>query len=105
ISASVVIGEGLKDSAPRIFKGEQLGSWLPGTTRFDIALDPIDGTTNIAKGAPNSISCIAAAIPHEETKSALKDIPSFYMKKLAYGQEIVRYMLRNAGAQSMMLNA
>jgi fructose-1,6-bisphosphatase II len=27
------------------------------------------------------------------------------MKKLAYGQEIVRYMLRNAGARSMMLNA
>jgi fructose-1,6-bisphosphatase II len=96
---------GIKDNAPGIFKGEQLGTWLPGTTRFDVALDPIDGTTNIAKGAPNSISCIAAAIPHEHTKSALKDIPSFYMKKLAYGPEIVRYMLRNAGAQSMMLNA
>lgn len=105
ISAQVVIGEGIKDNAPGIFKGEQLGTWLPGTTRFDVALDPIDGTTNIAKGAPNSISCIAAAIPHENTKSALKDIPSFYMKKLAYGPEIVRYMLRNAGAQSMMLNA
>jgi fructose-1,6-bisphosphatase II len=105
ISAEVVIGEGIKDHAPGIFKGEQLGTWLPGTTRFDVALDPIDGTTNIAKGAPNSISCIAAAIPHEHTKSALKDIPSFYMKKLAYGPEIVRYMLRNAGARSLMLNA
>lgn len=105
ISAQVVIGEGIKDNAPGIFKGEQLGSWLPGTTRFDIALDPIDGTTNIAKGAPNSISCIAAAIPHEHTRSALKDIPSFYMKKLAYGPEVVRYMLRNAGATTMMLNA
>jgi fructose-1,6-bisphosphatase II len=105
ISAEVVIGEGIKDNAPGIFKGEQLGTWLPGTTRFDVALDPIDGTTNIAKGAPNSISCIAAAIPHEHTKSALKDIPSFYMKKLAYGPEIVRYMLRNAGARSLMLNA
>lgn len=105
ISAEVVIGEGIKDNAPGIFKGEQLGTWIPGTQRFDIALDPIDGTTNIAKGAPNSISCMATAIPHEHTKSALKDIPSFYMKKLAYGPEIVRYMLRNAGASSMMLNA
>lgn len=105
ISAEVVIGEGIKDNAPGIFKGEQLGTWIPGTQRFDIALDPIDGTTNIAKGAPNSISCMATAIPQEHTKSALKDIPSFYMKKLAYGPEIVRYMLRNAGASSMMLNA
>jgi fructose-1,6-bisphosphatase II len=105
ISAEVVIGEGIKDNAPGIFKGEQLGTWLPGTTKFDIALDPIDGTTNIAKGAPNSISCIAAAIPHEHTKSALKDIPSFYMKKLAYGPEIVRYMLRNAAPKSVLLNS
>ncbi|MGZ5005291.1 MAG: fructose-bisphosphatase class II, partial [Chthoniobacterales bacterium] len=28
---------------------------------LDIALDPIDGTTNISKGMPNSITCIAAA--------------------------------------------
>ncbi|PYM04989.1 MAG: hypothetical protein DMF13_00160, partial [Verrucomicrobia bacterium] len=28
------------------FKGEQLGTWLPGTPQFDIAIDPIDGTTN-----------------------------------------------------------
>jgi fructose-1,6-bisphosphatase II len=105
ISAEVVIGEGIKDNAPGIFKGEQLGSWLPGTTKFDIALDPIDGTTNIAKGAPNSISCIAAAIPHQHTKSALKDIPSFYMKKLAYGPEIVSYMRRNAAPKSVLLNS
>jgi fructose-1,6-bisphosphatase II len=104
ISAEVVIGEGIKDNAPGIFKGEHLGTWLPGTTRFDVALDPIDGTTNIAKGAPNSIACIAAAIPHQHTRSALRDIPSFYMKKLAYGPEVVRYMLRNAGATSVMLN-
>jgi len=105
ICAEVVIGEGIKDNAPGIFKGEQLGTWLPGTIRFEIALDPIDGTTNIAKGAPNSIACIAAAIPQEHTKSALKDIPSFYMKKLAYGPEVTRYMLRNAGANALMLNA
>src|ERR1700745_665030 len=49
-----VIGEGIKDDAPGIFKGEQLGMWLPGAPQFDIALDPIDGTTNISKGAPNS---------------------------------------------------
>src|SRR3979409_286173 len=61
ICGEVVIGEGIKDDAPGIFKGEQLGTWVPGAPQFDIAIDPIDGTTNISKGAPNSISCIAAA--------------------------------------------
>src|SRR6202165_678620 len=92
ICGEVVIGEGIKDDAPGIFKGEQLGTWLPGTPPFDIAIDPIDGTTNISKGAPNSISCIAAASPEEGGKVALRDVPSFYMSKLAYGPRVIQYM-------------
>ena len=92
ICGEVVIGEGIKDDAPGIFKGEQLGTWLPGSPQFDIAIDPIDGTTNISKGAPNSISCIAAASPEEGIKVALRDVPSFYMSKLAYGPRVVQYM-------------
>jgi fructose-1,6-bisphosphatase II len=92
ICGEVVIGEGIKDDAPGIFKGEQLGTWLPGTPQFDIAIDPIDGTTNISKGAPNSISCIAAASPEEGIKVALRDIPSFYMSKLAYGPDVIEYL-------------
>src|SRR6185369_13444366 len=63
ICGEVVIGEGIKDEAPGLFKGERVGMWRIGAPRFDIALDPVDGTTNISKGMPNSISCIAAAIP------------------------------------------
>src|SRR5467141_1988430 len=92
ICGEVVIGEGIKDNAPGIFKGEQLGTWYPGSPEFHIAIDPIDGTTNISKGAPNSISCIAAASPEEGVKVALRDIPSFYMSKLAYGPRIIDYM-------------
>jgi fructose-1,6-bisphosphatase II len=91
ICGEVVIGEGIKDKAPGIFKGEQLGMWLPGSPPFDIAIDPIDGTTNISKGAPNSISCIAAASPKEGVKIALRDVPSFYMSKLAYGPSVIQY--------------
>ena len=58
---SVVIGEGIKDNAPGIFLGEKLGTWLEGSPRFDIALDPIDGTSNIALGLPNSISVMAGS--------------------------------------------
>lgn len=102
ICGEVVIGEGIKDNAPGIFKGEHLGTWRPGSVKFDIALDPIDGTTNIAKGSPNSISCLAAANPDRDAGAALKDIPSFYMMKLSYGPRVVRYMQRT-GINSVKL--
>src|ERR1700688_1873996 len=94
ICGEVVIGEGIKDDAPGIFKGEQLGTWLPGSHKFDLALDPIDGTTNVAKGLPGSICCLAAASPEGNTEASLKDIPTLYMMKLAYGEKVVRYMQR-----------
>lgn len=84
ICGEVVIGEGIKDEAPGIFKGERLGMWRAGAPRLHIALDPVDGTTNVSKGMPNSISCIAAATPDESGEPGLQDIPAFYMKKLAY---------------------
>jgi fructose-1,6-bisphosphatase II len=92
----VVIGEGIKDDAPGIFKGEQLGRWLVGSPKFDIALDPIDGTTNLSKGCPNSISVIAAATPEPGVKTALQDIPSFYMTKLAYGPKVKIHAQKSA---------
>src|ERR1700730_15702572 len=92
ICGEVVIGEGIKNEAPGSFKGEQIGTGIPGSPPFDIAIDPIDGTTNISKGAPNSISCIAAASPVEGVKVVLRDVPSFYMSKLAYGPQVVQYM-------------
>src|SRR5882672_1858659 len=98
ICGEVVIGEGIKDDAPGIFKGEQLGTWLPGAPQFDIAIDPIDGTTNISKGAPNSISCIAAASPEEGVKVALRDVPSFYMMKLSYGPGVIQYTKKRGAA-------
>lgn len=84
ISGEVVIGEGIKDQAPGLFKGEKVGTWREGTPRFDIALDPVDGTTNVSKGMPNSVSCIAATQTASDGQPSLQDIPAFYMKKLAY---------------------
>jgi fructose-1,6-bisphosphatase II len=94
ISAEVVIGEGIKDNAPGIFLGERLGRWRPGSIRFDIALDPVDGTTNCAKGLPNSISVLCAASPEPGVKQALRHLPSFYSSKLAYGPRVTSYMAR-----------
>ncbi|MCP5535096.1 MAG: class II fructose-bisphosphatase [Akkermansiaceae bacterium] len=88
IRGEVVIGEGIKDEAPGLFKGEKVGTWSEGSPSFDIALDPVDGTTNVAKGMPNSISCIAAAIPEEGEDCALQEIPAFYMNKLSYTEAV-----------------
>src|SRR5437763_15292724 len=61
ISGEVIIGEGAKDNAPGLFLGDRLGTWRQGSIRFDVAIDPIDGTTNLANGLPNSIPAIAAS--------------------------------------------
>ena len=91
----VVIGEGIKDDAPGIFLGEHLGTWEPGTVPLDIAVDPVDGTTNISKGLPNVISVIAAGAVYEGLGRSLKDLPSFYSEKLAYGPRVRNHMLRS----------
>ncbi len=55
-----------------------------------MALDPIDGTTNLADGAPNSISVIAASERRPGGPPSLCHLPSFYSLKLAYGPEVIR---------------
>src|SRR5580692_3813711 len=97
VCGEVVIGEGIKDEAPGIFKGERLGMWKDGSPRFDIALDPIDGTTNLAKGMPNSISVIAAAqVPDGARGGMMRNLPSYYSHKIAYGPAVAE-ALRGGG--------
>ena len=55
----VVIGEGEKDEAPMLYTGERIGNGLPPAV--DIAVDPVDGTTLLSKGLPNSVSVVALA--------------------------------------------
>ncbi|MEO6848656.1 MAG: class II fructose-bisphosphatase [Chthoniobacterales bacterium] len=90
IRGEVMIGEGIKDNAPGIFLGDKLGTWKEGSPRFDIALDPIDGTSNISKGLPNSISVLAAAYVPDSESGCMINIPSFYVEKLSYGPDVVR---------------
>jgi len=78
----VVIGEGEKDNAPMLFNGEHVGDWKGGP-EVDVAVDPIDGTTLMSKGMPNSIAVLAVA-----ERGAMFD-PSavFYMDKMAVGPD------------------
>jgi fructose-1,6-bisphosphatase II len=95
IRGTIVIGEGIKDEAPGLFIGEKVGRWREGSPRFDIALDPVDGTTNCAKGMPNSLSCIAATLVEDDGDSSLQDIPAFYLKKLAYPLAVRRAWMKD----------
>jgi fructose-1,6-bisphosphatase II len=91
VSGMVTIGEGIKDNAPGIFKGEKLGTWSKGTVKMAVALDPIDGTTIVSKGLPGAICVIAAATCEKEDDdcaSLLADIPSFYMNKISFGPKV-----------------
>ncbi len=88
----VVIGEGQKDNAPGIFLGDRLGNWKEGAPRFAIALDPIDGTTNISKGMPNSISVMAAVHIPAAGGAGMVNLPTFYSEKLAYGPTVAETM-------------
>jgi fructose-1,6-bisphosphatase II len=53
----VVIGEGEKDEAPMLYIGERIGDG--SGLHVDIAVDPVDGTTLVAKGLPGAISAVA----------------------------------------------
>ena len=88
----VRIGEGLKDEAPGIFTGEKLGSWKPGSPRVAVAVDPIDGTTPLAKGLNSSISVLAVATcddPAQDPRDLFPNVPSHYMEKLAVGPRLM----------------
>lgn len=90
VRGEVLIGEGIKDNAPGIFLGDKLGRWGNDDPRFDIALDPIDGTSNISKGMPNSISVMAAVLVPEGRERSMVNIPSFYVEKLSFGPRVTR---------------
>jgi len=77
----VVIGEGEKDQAPMLYNGEHVGNGQG--PECDVAVDPIDGTTLMAKGMSNAIAVIAVA----ERGSMFDPSAVFYMEKIATGPE------------------
>jgi len=75
----VIIGEGEKDEAPMLHNGEEVGD---GTGyEFDVAVDPVDGTTLLAKGMPNALAMIAIA----ERGAMFNPKDVFYMDKIVVG--------------------
>ena len=82
----IVIGEGEMDEAPMLYTGERLGT-LNGP-KFDIAVDPLEGTKFTANGEPNAFSVLAVA-----EKGNLLSAPDTYMEKIAIGTNLPKNLL------------
>ena len=80
IRGTVVIGEGELDEAPMLYIGQKVGIWEENMEEMDIAVDPLDGTSLIAKGLSNAIAVVAMG-----PKGSLLHAPDMYMKKIAVG--------------------
>jgi fructose-1,6-bisphosphatase II len=72
----VVIGEGEKDDAPMLFNGEIVGDGRGPD--FDIAVDPLEGTSFCAKDLPGALATIAFGEPGTMWSPG----PGFYMDKI-----------------------
>lgn len=81
----IVIGEGEKDEAPMLYCGEKVGKKVADTDpEIDIAVDPLECTSNLANGKPNAISVLAAG-----KRGSLLKAPGTYMDQIVVGKDAV----------------
>jgi len=78
IEGQIVIGEGEEDEVSTLYKGEKIGTGAG--PRVDIALDPLEGTSIVAKGGANALSVVALA-----DAGGFLNVPEIYMEKIAVG--------------------
>ena len=78
--ARIVIGEGERDEAPMLYIGEEVGLLRETTSpiQFDIAVDPLEGTTICANNAPGSLAVLAIS-----EFNGMLHAPDVYMNKIA----------------------
>ena len=86
MEGTVVIGEGEMDEAPMLYIGEKLGT-LNGP-KFDIAVDPLEGTKFTANNQRNAFSVLAIA-----KKGDLLSAPDTYMEKIVIGANLPKNLL------------
>jgi len=86
MKATIVIGEGEMDEAPMLHIGENVGT--NNGPEFDIAVDPLEGTTFTSKGLPNAFSVLAVA-----EKGNLLSAPDTYMEKIIIGTNLPKNLL------------
>ena len=76
--ARIVIGEGERDEAPMLYIGEEVGLIKNSDINFDIAVDPLEGTTICANSMPGSLAVLAIS-----EYGSMLHAPDVYMDKIA----------------------
>ena len=84
----VVIGEGAKDEAPMLYNGEEIGN--KRGPRVDVAVDPVEGTNLLARGASDAIAVVGVA----PRGTMWQPGPAFYMKKLVVSRAVASALRR-----------
>ena len=84
----VVIGEGAKDEAPMLYDGEVVGNGRG--PRVDVAIDPVEGTNLLARGAPDAIAVVGVA----PRGTMWEPGPAFYMNKLVVSRAVAPLLRR-----------
>ena len=98
IKGTIVIGEGEKDDAPMLYTGEKVG--FGDGLEFDIAVDPIDGTSCVAGGRPNGIAAVGIALKG----TMFNPGHSYYCEKMAVGPEAANVIDLDAPIKDNLLN-
>lgn len=78
VDGIVVIGEGERDQAPMLYIDERVGTGRGPA--IDVAVDPVEGTNLVARGAPGALAVVAAS-----ERGGLLHAPDTYMEKLIVG--------------------
>ncbi len=80
-SGEIVLGEGELDEAPMLYVGQKFNDVI----EYDIAIDPVEGTTPAAMNLPGAISTIATS-----KKGTMAKVPEMYMEKLFVSPQLVK---------------
>ena len=95
-SGRVVIGEGEKDEAPKLYTGEIVGKG--GGPVMDLAIDPLECTDSVAWGRYNAMAVIAAG-----PKGSLLHAPDTYMEKIAVGPKAAKAIDLDASVRTNLM--
>ena len=77
LDAQILVGKGPEAEAPSLYHGQRFGR-TDRPVRWDIVLDPAEGTNFLASGMTNAMACIALA----PTGTLFDPGPAFFMEKL-----------------------
>lgn len=79
----ISVGEGEKDNSAVLDQGKKYGLKLKENIELEVVVDPLECTTNFAKGLPDSMSVMLIGL-----KGTIQKVPGTYMKQLFLPREV-----------------